>query len=123
MVEWYQKRVTLEESTRIVPTTLSFCLLRREETGHYLSPVDPVPSYAQRGLPPSNLNDGYKVYQWIKPWDAGAGTITASKVAPAFESQVVGHSTTLPGLLRSFSRIATSWRSLSEHAGAAEGAS
>jgi hypothetical protein len=60
-------------------------LLSSEETGHYLSPVDPVPSYAQRGLPPSNLNDGYKVYQWIKPWDAGAGTITASKVAPAFE--------------------------------------
>lgn len=51
--------------------------------GMYLWPV--ATPYQLRSLPPSNLNDGYHVYWWIKPWDAGAGTIKASKVDRWFE--------------------------------------
>jgi hypothetical protein len=56
------------------------------EGGQYLSP-EGTP-YAERSLPPTNLNDDYHVYQWTRDWTAADtkayGPIMGGKIAEAF---------------------------------------
>lgn len=75
--------------------------------GRYLSP-EGIP-YAERGLPPTNLNPTelkpgesvYHAYRWLKDWTkadaAKYGQIMEGKIAPAFGQDAGGTQYMLPG--------------------------
>ncbi|MFJ8444416.1 TNT domain-containing protein [Kitasatospora griseola] len=54
-------------------------------SGRWFSPASENAPFAQRALPPSSLNEPYLRYKWARDYDAGAGSIEESKVAPWFE--------------------------------------